>query len=43
MDISGTDDGHLVVFDLRPGRSRAERVFQEKRDRKGARITVWGA
>ena len=43
MDISGTDEGHLVVFDLRPGRSWAERVFREERERDGARITVWGA
>ena len=43
MDISGTDEGHLVVFDLRPGRSWAERVFREERERDGARITLWGA
>ena len=43
MDISGTDEGHLVVFDMRPGRSWAERVFRNERDRQGARITVWGA
>ena len=43
MDISGTDEGHLVVFDMRPDRSWAERVFREERDRQGARITVWGA
>ena len=43
MDISGTDEGHLVVFDMRPGRSWAERVFRDERDRRGARITVWGA
>ena len=43
MDISGTDDGHLVVFDLRPGRSWADRVYLEERDHQGARITVWGA
>ena len=43
MDISGTDEGHLVVFDLRPGRSWAERVYRKERDRQGARITVWGA
>ena len=30
MDISGTDEGHLVVFDMRPGRSWAERVFRER-------------
>lgn len=43
MDISGTDEGHLVVFDMRPDRSWAERVFREERDWQGARITVWGA
>ena len=43
MDISGTDEGHLVVFDMREGRSWAERVFREEQDRRGARITVWGA
>ena len=43
MDISGTDEGHLVVFDMRPGRSWAERIFREERDRQAARITVWGA
>ena len=30
MDISGTDAGHLVVFDMRPGRSWAERIFRER-------------
>ena len=34
MDISGTDEGHLVVFDMRPDRSWAERVFREERDRR---------
>ena len=43
MDISGTDEGHLVVFDMRPDRSWVERVFREERDRRSARITVWGA
>ena len=43
MDISGTDAGHLVVFDMREGRSWAERVYREERKREGARITVWGA
>ena len=42
MDISGTDAGHLVVFDMRPGRSWAERVYREEREREGTRITVWG-
>ena len=43
MDISGTDAGHLVVFDLRPDRSWAERIFREERDLEDARVTVWGA
>ena len=43
MDINGTDAGHLVVFDMRPGKSWAERVFRDERDERGARITVWGA
>ena len=43
MDISGTDAGHLVVFDMRPGGSWVERVYREEREERGARITVWGA
>ncbi|MDE0081845.1 MAG: hypothetical protein OXT72_04265 [Gammaproteobacteria bacterium] len=43
MEISGTDAGHLVVFDMRPGRGWAERIFREERDRWDARVTVWGA
>ena len=43
MDICGTAVGHLVVFDMRPGRSWAERIFRNERGRKDARITVWGA
>ena len=43
MDISGTDAGHLIVFDLRPGRSWAERIFRADRNLGNARITVWGA
>ena len=43
MDISGTHSGHLVVFDMRPGRSWAEKIYREERERGNARITVWGA
>ena len=42
MDLSGTDAGHLVVFDARPGRSWSDRVFREDRMSGGRRITVWG-
>ena len=43
MDISGTDAGHLVVFDMREGGSWAERVYREEREEDGVGVTVWGA
>ena len=44
MDISAADAGHLVIFDMREGRSWEERVFREERTAPdGQRITVWGA
>ena len=43
MDLSGTDVGHLVLFDMREGRSWEERVFREEHAHDGQRITVWGA
>ena len=43
MDLSGADAGHLVVFDMRAGRSWADRIYREERTRDGAKITVWGA
>ncbi len=43
MDISGTDAGHLVVFDLRRGRSWGERLYRKQREWNDSRITVWGA
>ena len=43
MDISDADAGHLVIFDMREGRSWEERVFREERAAPhGRRITVWG-
>ena len=42
MDLSGTDVGHLVVFDMREGSSWEERVFREEHTHDGKRITVWG-
>ena len=42
MDVSGTDAGHLVVFDMRPGRTWAEKVFREERTLGDARIVLWG-
>ncbi len=43
MDTSGADAGHLVVFDVREGRSWAERIYREQRAWKDVPITVWGA
>ena len=42
MDGSGTDAGHLVVFDMRDGRSSREKVYREEREWDGRRIVVWG-
>ena len=43
MDISGADAGHLVIFDMREGRSWDERIFRERRTAPGGKhITVWG-
>ncbi len=43
MDTSGADAGHLVVFDVREGRSWAERIYRERRVWKDVPVTVWGA
>ena len=43
MDLCGTDSGHLVVFDARSGRSRADRIHREERAWEGTTITLWGA
>ena len=43
MDLCGADAGHLVVFDMREGRTWAEKIYREERSRDGTTITVWGA
>ena len=43
MDTSGAAAGHLVVFDLREGKSWADRVYREQRVWKGTPVIVWGA
>ena len=43
MDLSGTDAGHLVVFDMRTGREWSEKLYREERNWGERRITVWGA
>ena len=43
MDISGTDAGHLVVFDMRADRSWEQRITREERNVGERTVVVWGA
>ena len=42
MDRCGAASGHLVIFDLRPGRSWEERIFRRDPAPGGNPVTVWG-
>ena len=43
MDRCGAEEGHLVVFDRREGRSWEERLFRfERTAASGAEVVVWG-
>ncbi len=42
MDRCGAEAGHLVIFDLRPGRSWDERLFRREPQAGELPITVWG-
>ena len=42
MDRCGAEAGHLVVFDLRPGRSWDERLFRIDPEISAIPVTVWG-
>ncbi len=42
MDLCGAESGHLVIFDMREGKSWEERVFRTDPDEDGRPITVWG-
>ncbi len=42
MDLSGADSGHLVVFDLREGRSWSRRLFHRAETVDGTAVGVWG-
>ncbi len=42
MDRCGAQSGHLVIFDMRPGRSWEERVFRKDPEPNQSPITVWG-
>ena len=42
MDTSRASAGHLIVFDMREGRSWAEKIYREEREWEGTAVTVWG-
>jgi len=42
LDRCGTDEGHLVVFDKRAGRTWDEKIFKRDETYNGKRIAVWG-
>ena len=43
MDLCGADAGHLVVFDMREGRTWEQKIHREERSVRDTDITVWGA
>ncbi|MDE0126053.1 MAG: hypothetical protein OXN97_15900 [Bryobacterales bacterium] len=42
MDVSGAEEGHLVVFDLRAKRTWSQRLFRRRKTVGEADIHVWG-
>ena len=42
MDLCGAESGHLVVFDMRPGKAWEERIFTRDPEPDQPPITVWG-
>ncbi len=42
LDRAGTTDGHLLIFDRRPGMTWEERIFQRREMCRGYPIQVWG-
>ena len=42
MDTWGAEEGHLVVFDRRPGRTWEEKVYRREERCEGRALTVWG-
>ena len=42
MDRCGAESGHLVIFDMRPGKSWDERVFRRDPEPGAFPVTVWG-
>ena len=42
MDLCGAESGHLVVFDMRRGKTWEERIFTRQPESDQLPITVWG-
>ena len=42
MDGCGAEAGHLVIFDCREGKARAERLFRREDAAGGKTVAVWG-
>ena len=42
MDVSGSEEGHLVVFDLRADRTWSQRLFRRRETLGEVGIDVWG-
>lgn len=42
MDRVGSESGHLVIFDLRPGVPWEQRLYRKDPEPDGSPITVWG-
>ncbi len=42
MDRCGADEGHLVIFDRRPGRKWGDKIFRKEGEFGGKGILIWG-
>lgn len=42
MDRCGAESGHLLIFDMNPGKSWQERVFRRDPEPGGPPVTAWG-
>jgi hypothetical protein len=42
MDLCGTDEGHLVLFDRTPGKPWEEKIFQKIGEVTEKKVKIWG-
>ena len=42
MELCGAESGHLVIFDMRPGKTWKERIYMRDPEPDQPAITVWG-